>query len=94
MMMIDQSEEEYNNSKSGMGKNSQNNKRREYNSNLHGTIYKAVVQSILLCETERWVLNKTMKRKLNNFLRRCTRCVARDHIRPNEDGTWTYPDTD
>ena len=37
---------------------------------IMGTIYKAVVQSILLYGAETWVLNKMMIRKLNSFHRR------------------------
>lgn len=59
-----------------------------------GTIYKSVVQSILLYGAETWVLNKMMTRKLESFHRRCARFIAREHIRPNEDGTWTYPPSD
>ena len=61
---------------------------------IMGSIYKTVVQSILLYGSETWVLNKMMIRKLDSFHRRCARYIAREHIRQNEDGTWTYPSSE
>ena len=61
---------------------------------IMATVYKTVVQSILLYGAETWVLNKMMIRKLDSFHRRCARCIIREHFRENADGTWTYPSSD
>ena len=55
------------------------------------SFYKAIVQSVLLYGSESWVLTLTMEKELQSFHRRCARYITGQHIRQNEDGTWTYP---
>jgi hypothetical protein len=57
------------------------------------SIYKAVVQAVLLYGSETWATTTQMIHKLEMFHRRCARSIAGQHIRPNADGTWHYPST-
>jgi hypothetical protein len=55
------------------------------------SIYKAVVQAVLLYGSESRVLTSGMLQKLDAFHHRCARYITGQHIRENPDGTWTYP---
>ena len=55
------------------------------------TVYKAVVQAVLLYGSESWVLSLTMEKKLQSFHRRCARYITGQHIRQNPDESWTCP---
>jgi exonuclease III len=57
------------------------------------SIYKAVVQAILLYGSETWAVTTQMEHKLEVFHRRCARSITGQHIHPNPDGTWHYPNT-
>jgi hypothetical protein len=57
------------------------------------SIYKVVIQAILLYGSETWSVTPPMLTKLENFHRRCARHITGQHIRPREDGTWEYPHT-
>jgi hypothetical protein len=56
-------------------------------------IYKAFVQAILLYGSETWAVTTQMEHKLEVFHRRCARSITGQHIHPNADGTWHYPNT-
>ena len=55
------------------------------------SIYKAVVQAVLLYGSESWVLTQAMEKKLQAFHHRCARHITGQHIRQNPDETWTCP---
>ena len=55
------------------------------------TIYKAVVQAVLLYGSETWVLSLAMEKKLNSFHHCCARYITGQHIRQNPDESWTCP---
>jgi hypothetical protein len=54
------------------------------------SIYKAVVQAILLYGSDSWTLTTAMGKKLQSFHHRCARYIAKQHIKMNLDGTWTH----
>lgn len=58
------------------------------------TIYKAVVQAVLLYGAESWVLSLAMEKKLNSFHHRCARYITGQHIRQNPDESWTCPSSE
>ena len=49
------------------------------------------VQTVLLFGSETWVTSTKMMQRLNSFHHRCARCIAREHIHRNSDGTWSHP---
>jgi hypothetical protein len=51
------------------------------------TIYKAVIQAVLLYGSESWALTESMERRLQSFHSRCARYITGQHIRQNSDGT-------
>lgn len=55
------------------------------------SVYKAVVQAVLLYGAESWVLTLAMEKKLQSFHRRCARFITGQHIRQNPDESWTCP---
>jgi hypothetical protein len=55
------------------------------------SVYKAVVQAVLLYGSESWVLTRPLEYKLQSFHRRCARYITGQHIRQNLDGSWTCP---
>jgi hypothetical protein len=55
------------------------------------SVYKAVVQAVLLYGSESWVLSLAMEKKLETFHRSCARFITGQHIRQNQDGSWTCP---
>jgi hypothetical protein len=56
------------------------------NPKVMATVYKAVMQAMLLYSSESWVLSLMMEKKLQSFHRRCTRYITGQHIRQNPDG--------
>ena len=58
------------------------------------SFYKAIVQSVLLFGAETWVLSQSMERKLQSFHHRCARFITGQHIRKNDDDTWTCPSSE
>ena len=58
------------------------------------SFYKAIVQSVLLYGSESWVITLSMEKQLQSFHRRCARYITGQHIRQNDDGTWTYPSSE
>jgi exonuclease III len=58
------------------------------------SIYKAVVQAVLLYGSESWVLTQSMEKKLQSFHRRCARYITGQHIRQNPDESWTCPSSE
>lgn len=58
------------------------------------SVYKTVVQAVLLYGSESWVLTSTMEKKLQSFHRRCARYITGQHIRQNPDETWTCPSSE
>jgi len=58
------------------------------------SFYKAIVQSVLLFGAETWVLSRSMDRKLQSFHHRCARFITGQHIRKNNDDTWTCPSSE
>ena len=58
------------------------------------TVYKSVVQAVLLYGSESWVLTLTMEKKLQSFHRRCARYITGQHIRQERDGEWTCPSSE
>jgi hypothetical protein len=65
--------------------------KEEANPKAMATVYKAVVQAVLLYGSESWVLSLTMEKKLQSFHRRCARYITGQHIRQNPDESWTCP---
>jgi hypothetical protein len=61
------------------------------NSKAMASVYKTVVQAVLLYGAESWVLTLDLEKKLQSFHRRCARYITGQHIRQNPDGTWTCP---
>jgi hypothetical protein len=61
------------------------------NPKVMATVYKAVVQAVLLYCPESWVLSLTMEKKLQSFHRRCAPYIMGQHIRQNLDESWTCP---
>jgi hypothetical protein len=55
------------------------------------SIYRAVVQAVLLYGSESWVLTNAMLQTLQSFHHRCARFITGQHIRQNEDKSWTCP---
>jgi hypothetical protein len=55
------------------------------------SIYRAVVQAVLLYGAESWVLTKAMEQTLQSFHHRCARYITEQHIRQNKDESWTCP---
>jgi hypothetical protein len=55
------------------------------------SIYKAVVQAVLLYGCESWVPMPQMEQSLQSFHHKCARYITGQHIRKNADGTWTCP---
>jgi hypothetical protein len=55
------------------------------------TIYKAVVQAVLLYGAESWVLSLAMEKKLDSFHHCCAWYITGQHIRQNPDESWTCP---
>jgi hypothetical protein len=55
------------------------------------SVYKAVVQAVLLFGSETWVLTLGMEKKLQSFHHRCARYITGQHIRQNPDESWTCP---
>jgi hypothetical protein len=55
------------------------------------SIYKAVVQAVLLCGCESWVLTQQSERSLQSFHYKYARYITGQHIWKNTDGTWTCP---
>jgi hypothetical protein len=53
------------------------------------TIYKAVIQAVLLYGSESWAMNNTMECRLQSFHSRCAHHITGQHIRQNADETWT-----
>jgi hypothetical protein len=49
------------------------------------SIYKAVVQAVLLYGSESWTMTSSMCKKLQNFHHRCARHITGQHIRMNTD---------
>jgi hypothetical protein len=49
------------------------------------TIYKVVIQTLLLYGSETWKVTTPMLKRLENFHRRCARYITGHHIRQNED---------
>jgi prophage DNA circulation protein len=66
---------------------------KKRNPKAASSIYKAVVQAVLLYGSEAWAMTAQMTNKLEMFHRRCARGITGQHIRPNADGTWHYPNT-
>ena len=56
-----------------------------------GHFYKAIVQSVLLYGSETWVISTANMRKLSSFHHGCARFISHRHIKPDDEGTWTYP---
>jgi hypothetical protein len=57
------------------------------------TIYRAVIQAVLLYGAESWAMTNTMVKRLQSFHNRCARYITGQHIRQNADETWTCPPT-
>ena len=58
------------------------------------SFYKAIVQSVLLYGAESWVISERTLLKLRSFHRRCARYITGQHIRENDDGSWTCPNSE
>jgi hypothetical protein len=58
------------------------------------SIYKAVVQAVLLYGSESWAVTVAMGKRLQSFHHRCARYISGQHIRMNVDGTWTCPSSE
>jgi hypothetical protein len=56
-----------------------------------GCFYKAIVQSVLLYGSETWVISAANMKKLSSFHHGCARFISNRHIKPDDEGTWTYP---
>jgi Reverse transcriptase (RNA-dependent DNA polymerase) len=59
------------------------------------SVYRAIIQAILLYGSETWVLkgSNTLHR-LEIFHRRCARFLTGQYIHPQENGEWIYPHTE
>ena len=59
------------------------------------SIYRSIIESVLLYGSETWVLKgtKTLHR-LEIFHRRCARFLTGQFIHPQENGEWVYPHTE
>jgi Reverse transcriptase (RNA-dependent DNA polymerase) len=55
------------------------------------SIYKAVVQAILLYGSETWAVTTQMEQKLEVLHRMCACSITGQQIHLNADGTWHYP---
>jgi hypothetical protein len=58
------------------------------------SVYKTVVQAVLLYGSESWALTLAMEKKLQSFHRRCARYITGQHIRQNPDESWTCPSSE
>ena len=67
-------------------------KREGANARTMAKFYMAVVQAVLLYGAESWTITKKNWMRLRSFHRGATRYMTSQHIRKNEDGTWTHPD--
>jgi hypothetical protein len=55
------------------------------------SVYRTVIQAVLLYGSESWVLKQQMERSLESFHHKCARYIMGQHIQKNTDGTWTCP---
>ena len=58
---------------------------------VSGHFFKALVQVVLLFETETWVLTPIMERALSSFHHRVAQRLIRRQKRRQEGGSWYYP---
>jgi hypothetical protein len=59
------------------------------------SVYRAIIQAILLYGSETWVLKGTNTlHRLEIFHRRCARFLTGQYIHPQENGEWIYPHTE
>ena len=56
-----------------------------------GQIYLAVVQLVMLYQSESWVLTPNMKRVLGGFHHRVTHRLMGKQLQRGRDGGWFYP---
>ena len=69
----------------------------EKNRNLRTavSIYRSIIESVLLYGSETWVLKGTTTlHRLEIFHRRCARFLTGQFIHPQESGEWVYPHTE
>jgi hypothetical protein len=55
------------------------------------SIYRTVIQAVLLYGSESWVLTQRMELSLESFHHKCATYIMGQHIRENTDGTWMCP---
>jgi hypothetical protein len=62
------------------------------NPKVMATVFKTVMQAMLLYGSESWVLSLTMGKKLHSFHQRWAQYITGQHIlRQNPDKSWTCP---
>ena len=57
------------------------------------SIYRSIVESILLYGSETWILKGNLLHRLEIFHRSCARALTEDFICSDANGVWTYPHT-
>ena len=67
--------------------------KRKVNAQKMAYFYQAIVQAVLLYGSETWVMTQPIIQKLNTFHHQCARFITGSFIHPNDDGTWTYPNS-
>ena len=58
---------------------------------VSGTLFKAVVQQVLLFRAETWVLTPRIERALDSFMHGAARSITGRQPRRGWDGKWYYP---
>ena len=58
---------------------------------VSGNFFKAVVQQVLLCGAETWVVSLMMERALSAFIHGAARRLTGRQPRRGMDGKWHYP---
>jgi hypothetical protein len=74
-----------------MGRHQQNTDSSEVDTKAMVTIYKAVVQEVLLYGVESWFLMTARTQKLETFHYRYAHFITGQHNRNIPDGSWMYP---
>jgi hypothetical protein len=57
------------------------------------SVYRTIIQALLLYGSETWVYNKKTLQRLEVFHRRCARFLTGQYIRQEPNGEWIYPRT-
>lgn len=69
-------------------------KEKERSIKVVTSVYRTIIQALLLYGSETWVLSQKTLHKLEVFHRRCARCLTGRIIHQAPSGEWIYPNTE